>query len=64
MPNQETNLELTPKEKERRYTLLRKKLKEAGLSALIVYGGTQLGVPVHYLTHIWGQKNNMVFFPG
>ncbi|MCK4863276.1 MAG: aminopeptidase P family N-terminal domain-containing protein, partial [Dehalococcoidales bacterium] len=55
--------ELSLKEKERRYSLLRKKLQKAGLSALIVYGGTQLGVPVHYLTRIWGNKQNMVIFP-
>jgi Xaa-Pro aminopeptidase len=55
--------ELSLKEKDRRYGLLRKALKKAGLSALIVYGGTQLGVPVHYLTRIWGSKMNMVVFP-
>jgi hypothetical protein len=37
--------ELSLKEKERRWSLLRERLKGAGLSALIVYGGTQLGVP-------------------
>lgn len=51
------------KEKERRWSLLRKALQKAGLSALIVYGGTQLGVPVHYLTRVWGSKQNMVIFP-
>jgi len=51
------------KEKDRRFTLLRKTLKKAGLSAILVYGGTQLGVPVHYLTNIWGNKQNMVVFP-
>lgn len=55
--------ELSLKEKERRYDLLRKKLQKAGLAALIVYGGSQLGVPVHYLTRIWGNKMNMVIFP-
>ncbi len=55
--------ELTLKEKERRYTLLRTTLQKAGLSALIVYGGTQLGVPVHYLSRVWGNKQNMVVFP-
>ncbi|HSW58671.1 MAG TPA: M24 family metallopeptidase [Dehalococcoidales bacterium] len=54
---------LSFKEKERRYSLLRRKLKSAGLSALIVYGGTQLGVPVQYLTQVWGNKSNMVIFP-
>lgn len=62
MPGSEM-LQLSLEEKERRYTLLRERLKKAGLSALIVYGGTQLGVPVHYLTRIWGNKNNMVIFP-
>jgi Xaa-Pro aminopeptidase len=55
--------ELSLKEKDRRYNLLRKALKKAGLSALIVYGGTQLGVPVNYLTRVWGSKQNMVVFP-
>jgi len=55
--------ELSLKEKDRRWSLLRKTLKKAGLSALIVYGGAQLGVPVHYLTRVWGNKQNMVVFP-
>jgi Xaa-Pro aminopeptidase len=63
MPDQSLKLELSLNEKSRRYSLLREKLKKAGLSALIVYGGSQLGVPVHYLTKIWGAKNNTVIFP-
>ncbi len=63
MPGKENKPELSLKEKDRRYSLLRKKLKDAGLSALLVYGGSQLGVPVHYLTKIWGNRNNMVVFP-
>ena len=63
MTTQESKPELSLKEKERRWSLLRKKLKAAGLSALIVYGGSQLGVPVHYLTRVWGNKMNMVIFP-
>ena len=55
--------ELSNKEKERRWSLVRNKLKENGLSALIVYGGTQLGVPLHYLTQVWGTKMNMLIFP-
>jgi Xaa-Pro aminopeptidase len=55
--------ELSLDEKERRYALLRKKLQKTGLSALIVYGGSQLGVPVHYLTKVWGNKMNLVIFP-
>lgn len=55
--------ELSLAEKDRRYALLRERLRQAGLSALIVYGGTQLGVPVHYLTMVWGSKMNMVVFP-
>jgi Xaa-Pro aminopeptidase len=55
--------ELSLKEKTRRWSLLRKTLQKAGLSALIVYGGTQLGVPAHYLTRVWGNKQNMVIFP-
>lgn len=63
MVEQKSKPELSLKEKERRWSLLRARLKGAGLSALIVYGGTQLGVPVHYLTRVWGSKMNMVVFP-
>ncbi len=63
MLKQEAYSELSSKEKERRWSLLRERLKEAGLSALIVYGGTQLGVPVHYLTRVWGSRLNSVIFP-
>jgi Xaa-Pro aminopeptidase len=55
--------EISLKEKERRWSLLRQKLQRAGLGALIVYGGSQLGVPVHYLTRVWGTRMNMVIFP-
>jgi Xaa-Pro aminopeptidase len=55
--------ELSQEEKHRRYSLLQDKLKNAGLSALIVYGGTQLGVPLHYLSQVWGTKMNMLIFP-
>jgi Xaa-Pro aminopeptidase len=55
--------ELSLKERNRRWSLLRKTLQKAGLSSIIVYGGTQLGVPVHYLTRVWGNKQNMVIFP-
>ena len=55
--------ELTKQEMKRRWTLLRKRLNEAGLGALIVYGGTQRGVPVRYLTNVWGSKANAVLFP-
>jgi Xaa-Pro aminopeptidase len=55
--------ELSIKERDRRWALLRKTLQRAGLAALMVYGGTQLGVPVHYLTRVWGNKQNMVIFP-
>jgi Xaa-Pro aminopeptidase len=63
MPKKESRPELGLKEKERRWTLLRERLKAAGLSAIIVYGGSQLGVPVHYLTRVWGTRLNMVVFP-
>ena len=63
MSQQLTVQKLSLGEKQRRYTLLQEKLKAADLSCLIVYGGTQLGVPVHYLTQVWGTKNNMVFVP-
>ena len=63
MPERQIKLNLSLQEKERRYKLLREKLSAAGLSAIIVYGGTQLGVPVHYLTKVWGNKFNAVVFP-
>jgi len=63
MAAQQPKPELSLKEKDRRYSLLRERLKRAGLSALIVYGGTQLGVPMHYLTRVWGSKMNMLVFP-
>jgi Xaa-Pro aminopeptidase len=63
MLTERPKLELTSKEKERRYSLLRKRLIKEGLSALIVYGGSQLGVPVHYLTQVWGNRTNAVIFP-
>jgi Xaa-Pro aminopeptidase len=55
--------ELTTQEKKRRWSLLKKKLREAGLEGLVVYGGSQLGVPVRYLTNAWGNKGNAVIFP-
>ena len=63
MPEEVQKLELSLTEKDRRYSLLQERLKKAGLSALIVYGGSQLGVPVHYLTGVWGTRLNMVIFP-
>ena len=60
---QEPKPELSLKEKERRWSILRQTLKKTGLSALIVYGGTQLGVPIHYLARIWGSKMNALVFP-
>jgi Xaa-Pro aminopeptidase len=63
MPREGQKPELSLKEKERRWSLLRERLNREGLSALIVYGGTQLGVPIHYLTRVWGNKQNMVIFP-
>jgi Xaa-Pro aminopeptidase len=63
MPENLLGTELSLVEKDRRWALLRGKLKSAGLSALIVYGGTQLGVPLHYLSLVWGSKMNMLVFP-
>ncbi|HSW57610.1 MAG TPA: M24 family metallopeptidase [Dehalococcoidales bacterium] len=59
----ENVFELSINEKNRRWNLLRERLKKAGLEALVVYGGSQLGVPVHYLTCVWGARNNMLIFP-
>lgn len=55
--------ELSTQEKKRRWSLLAKRLKSAGLEGIIVYGGSQLGVPVRYLTNAWGNKGNAVIFP-
>jgi len=63
MKAKEPKPELSLKEKERRWSLLRQTLEKAGLAALMIYGGTQLGVPVHYLTRIWGSKLNALIFP-
>lgn len=63
MPEKATRSELSLSERDRRWTLLRKSLEMAGLAAILVYGGSQLGVPVHYLTRTWGTRNNMVVFP-
>jgi Xaa-Pro aminopeptidase len=66
MPTKSSNmpeLVVSLKEKERRWSLLRENLQKAGLAGLIVYGGSQLGVPVHYLTGVWGTRMNMVIFP-
>jgi Xaa-Pro aminopeptidase len=63
MKTEQSKPELSLKERERRWSLLRKRLKHNGLAALIVYGGTQLGVPVHYLARIWGSKFNTLVFP-
>ena len=63
MPEKAARPELSLKEKDRRWKLLRQTLERAGLSAILVYGGSQLGVPVHYLTRTWGTRNNMVLFP-
>ena len=63
MSENELKLELSLQEKERRYSLLKDRLRKAGLSALFVYGGSQLGVPVHYLTCVWGTRLNGVLFP-
>ncbi len=56
-------LELSRNEIERRGRLLKDRLKKEGLSAIIVYGGTQLGVPLHYLTGLWGMPTNLLVFP-
>jgi len=63
MQAQEPKPELSLKEKERRWSILRQTLEKEGLTALIVYGGTQLGVPVHYLARVWGSKMNALIFP-
>ena len=63
MPEQAVKPQISLKERDRRWSLLQEKLKGAGLSALLVYGGSQLGVPVHYLANIWGTRMNMVIFP-
>lgn len=64
MNPEELKPELSLKEKERRWTALRKKLNKYGYSALIVIGCNQGGtVPVRYLTQVWGRPSNAVLFP-
>lgn len=63
MPKEAIKPVLSLKEKKRRWSLLQEKLKSDELSTLLVYGGSQLGVPVHYLANIWGNRMNMVIFP-
>ncbi len=59
-----TKSELSLKEKERRWSALRKKLNKEGYAALIVIGGIQGGtVPVRYMTQVWGMPSNAVLFP-
>jgi Xaa-Pro aminopeptidase len=62
-----TKLELSLKERDRRYSLLRNKLNEEGLAALIVSGNALngLGAPFHYLTLLWGMidASNALIFP-
>jgi Xaa-Pro aminopeptidase len=60
----EVKPELSLKEKERRWSAVREKLKRAGYGALIVIGAAQGGMaPVKYLTQVWGRPSNAVFFP-
>jgi Xaa-Pro aminopeptidase len=55
---------LSLKEKERRWSAVRKKLNQAGYAALLVIGGPGAGMaPVRYLSQIWGSQQNAVFFP-
>jgi len=63
MPEQDHQPRISLQEKERRWSLLRGRLQQADLAAIIVYGGSQLGVPVHYLTNVWGTRMNMLIFP-
>jgi Xaa-Pro aminopeptidase len=63
MMDRKPRLELSRNEIERRERLIKDRLKRAGLSAIIVYGGTQLGVPLHYLTGLWGMSGNLLLFP-
>ena len=66
MKQQQVKLEFSLKEKERRYSLLREKLKKEGLDALIVSGCALygLGSPIHYLTQVWGsaEAGNALIF--
>jgi Xaa-Pro aminopeptidase len=60
-------MEMSLKERDRRYSVLREKLKEEGLDGIIVSGAAlyALGSPIHYLTQIWGSVEvaNAVVFP-
>ena len=63
MLQEQSNPQLSMNEKKRRWSSLQEKMKREDFSALLVYGGSQLGVPVHYLANIWGTRMNMVIFP-
>ena len=60
MPEQDQQPRISLKEKERRWSLLRDRLEQADLAGIIVYGGSQLGVPVHYLTNVWGTRMSLL----
>jgi len=67
MVNRKPFPKLSLQEKDRRWSLLRQRLQKEDFAALIVYGGSMLGAPVHYLTQQWGMASgfsaNGVIFP-
>jgi Xaa-Pro aminopeptidase len=57
--------ELSLKEKERRWSLVRQSMKQEGLAAIIIYGDTLQWVPIRYLTNIFatGVTQQSLLFP-
>jgi Xaa-Pro aminopeptidase len=60
-----TKPELSLQEKERRWSLVRKRMRQEDLSALIVYGDTGNFIPTRYLTNMYptGATQQVLFFP-
>lgn len=57
--------ELSLQEKERRWSLVRKRMKQEGLVAIIVYGDTGNFIPSRYLTNVYptGATQQVLFLP-
>lgn len=57
--------ELSTAEKDRRWFLVRQKMKKEGLAAIVVYGDRKWSVPIRYLTNIYtiGKTQEVLIFP-
>jgi len=58
-------LDLSLREKERRWSLVRERMRQGGLTAIIVYGDTRNFTPTRYLTNMYptGATQQVLFFP-